>query len=106
MTEAEVIEAINYVRKYNTETNMIEVKTASMDFPKKCYDTFSSFSNKYGGIIIFGINEENGFKTEDVYDLNDLQKKFLLCVVILWNRQLDLIFYLWNLRVKIYWLLK
>lgn len=75
MTEAEVIEAINYVRKYNTETNMIEVKTASMDFPKKCYDTFSSFSNKYGGIIIFGINEENGFKTEGVYDLNDLQKK-------------------------------
>lgn len=46
-----------------------------VDFPKKCYDTFSSFSNKYGGIIIFGINEENDFRVEGVYDLNDLQKR-------------------------------
>ena len=58
MTEAEVIEKINYLRKCKTETNKIETKTASVDFPKKCYDTFSSFSNKYGGIIIFDINKK------------------------------------------------
>lgn len=75
MTESEVVEIINYLRKYKTETNKIEAKTASVDFPKKCYDTFSSFSNKYGGIILFGINEEKGFEIEGVYDLNDLQKK-------------------------------
>ncbi len=75
MSESEIIEIIEYLKKYKTETNKIEVKTASIDFPKKCYDTFSSFSNKYGGIIIFGINEEKGFEVEDVYDLNDLQKK-------------------------------
>lgn len=49
---------MNYLRKCKTEANKIEAKSASVDFPKKCYDTFSSFSNKYGGIIIFGINEE------------------------------------------------
>ena len=70
----EVIKAIEYLKKYRTETNKIEVKTASHGFPKKCYDTFSSFSNKYGGIIIFGINEEKNFAIEGVYDLNDLQK--------------------------------
>ena len=75
MTEAEVIEIIEYLKTYKTETNKIEAKTASVDFPKKCYDTFSSFSNKYGGVIIFGINEEKGFEIEGVYDLNDLQKK-------------------------------
>lgn len=75
MDEAEVIKIIEYLKEYKTETNKIEVKTASLDFPKKCYDTISSFSNKYGGTILFGLNEEKGFEVEGVYDLNDLQKK-------------------------------
>ena len=29
----------------------------------------------YGGIIIFGVNEENKFSIDGVYDLNDLQKQ-------------------------------
>ena len=75
MTESEVIEAINIIRKYDSETNRIEVKSAHNGFPKRCYDTISSFSNKYGGIIIFGLNEENKFETVGVYDINDLQKQ-------------------------------
>lgn len=75
MTEQEVIEKIEYMQKYQTETDQIEAKTAEIDFPKKCYDTISAFSNKYGGIIIFGINENNNFIEQDVYDVNDLQKK-------------------------------
>lgn len=71
----DVIKNIEILRKYNSETNMIEVKTASMGFPKKCYDTISSFANKYGGMIIFGINENNGFSIDGVYDVNDLQKQ-------------------------------
>ena len=57
MTEKEVIEAIKYMQKYQTETDKIEAKTAEIDCPKKCYDTISAFANKYGGLIIFGINE-------------------------------------------------
>ena len=75
MDQKEVLEAINYLRKYKTETDRIEVKTAKGGFPKKCYDTFSSFSNKYGGIIIFGLSEDNDFTTEGVYDVKDLQKQ-------------------------------
>ena len=71
----EVMEAVNVLRKYNSETNKIEAKMATQGFPKKCYDTFSSFSNKYGGIIIFGLNEEKDFQAEGVYDINDLQKQ-------------------------------
>ena len=71
----DVIKNIGILRKYNSETNMIEVKTASLGFPKKCYDTISSFANKYGGMIIFGINENNGFSIDGVYDVNDLQKQ-------------------------------
>ena len=53
MMEEEALDAIKKLQFYKTETNMIEAKSASNGFPKKCYDTFSSFSNKYGGIIIF-----------------------------------------------------
>ena len=73
--EEDIIKAIGILRKYNSETNMIEAKSATLGFPKKCYDTFSSFSNKYGGIIIFGLDEANNFKTEGVYDVNDIQKQ-------------------------------
>ena len=75
MEKFEVLDAIEQLKKYKTETNQIEVKSAHQGFPKKCYDTFSSFSNKYGGIILFGLNEENNFEVEGVYDLNDLQKQ-------------------------------
>lgn len=75
MTEKEVIDAIEYMQKHQTETDKLEAKTAEIDFPKKCYDTISGFANKYGGIIIFGINENNNFIEQDVYDVNDLQKQ-------------------------------
>ena len=57
METKEVLEIIDYLKKYKTETNTIEAKSSALGFPKKCYDTFSSFSNKRGGIIIFGISE-------------------------------------------------
>lgn len=75
MTEQEVIEKIKYMQKYQTETDQLEAKTAEIDFPKKCYDTISAFANKCGGIIIFGLNENNNFIEQDVYDVNDLQKQ-------------------------------
>ncbi len=75
MKKKEVLDAIRTVRKYNSETDRIEIKTAFLGFPKKCYDTFSSFSNKYGGIIIFGLSEEKNFSSEGVYDVNDIQKQ-------------------------------
>lgn len=61
MTEQEVIEKIKYMQKYQTETDQLEAKTAEIDFQKKCYDTISAFANKCGGIIIFGLNENNNF---------------------------------------------
>ncbi len=75
MNKEEVLEAINFLKKYKTENSEIETKSAKLGFPKKCYDTISAFANQYGGIILFGINEENNFEIEGVYDLNDLQKQ-------------------------------
>ena len=71
----EVLDAIESLKKYKTETEQLEAKSAFHGFPKKCYDTISSFSNKYGGIILFGFSEEKDFETEGVYDVKDLQKQ-------------------------------
>ena len=84
MTENEVVEEIQFMQKYQTETDRLEAKTAEKGFPQKCYDTISAFANKYGGLIIFGINEHNNFIEQDVYDVSDLQKQITsLCTTSL-----------------------
>lgn len=74
-TEA-LIKLVEDIRNRKTETQTIELKSASGGCPTKLFDTLSSFSNQdEGGIIIFGIDEKNGFSVNGVYDAQDLQKK-------------------------------
>ena len=75
MINNDIIEKIRFLKKFKTETVCLEVKSASDGAPKKYYDTISSFSNRYGGVIIFGIDEEKDFEITGVYDVNDLQKQ-------------------------------
>ena len=73
--EYELIELIQKIQSYQTEYQDIEVKSAHEGCPRRLYDTLSSFSNQdSGGIIVFGLEESDGFRLSDVYDLNDLQK--------------------------------
>lgn len=76
MLPADLKDLIEYVLNIQSETVGIEVKAAHLECPRKLYDTLSSFSNRdEGGIIIFGIDEEQGFKRVGVYNAQDLQKK-------------------------------
>ncbi len=60
-----------------TETAEIEFKSAREGVPEKLYDSFSSFSNTRGGIIIFGIDEKAGYKVCGVKNPDELQKKIV-----------------------------
>ena len=61
--------------KNKYETQILEVKSAKMGYPKRLYDTLSSFSNQdNGGTILFGLDEENDFAIVGVYNAHDLQK--------------------------------
>ncbi|MGN1115308.1 MAG: ATP-binding protein [Candidatus Ornithomonoglobus sp.] len=76
MLAEDLIALVKHIQTIQSETNSIECKAAAKGCPKKLYDTLSSFSNQNGGgTIIFGINEENGFSADGVYDAADLQKK-------------------------------
>ena len=76
MQDIELIELVRNIQKLNCECQTIEIKSANQGCPRRLYDTLSSFSNQdEGGIIIFGLEENNEFSTVGVYDAQDLQKK-------------------------------
>lgn len=72
----EFVEKLNEIQKMKCESQILEIKSAGLGCPRRLYDTLSSFSNQDdGGIIIFGIDEENDYKESGVYNAQDLQKK-------------------------------
>lgn len=76
MTTEELLEKLEFVQKMKCETQTLELKSAENGCPKRLYDSLSSFSNQdEGGIIIFGIDEKQGYKEVGVYDPQDIQKK-------------------------------
>lgn len=76
MLSEELIQLADKVCRQKAEAQTIEVKAAHLGCPTKLYDTLSSFSNQDGGgVLLFGIDESQGFIPVGVYDLQDLQKK-------------------------------
>ena len=76
MLEEELIQLVKKNTSHKCEKQHIELKKALGGTPTKLYDTLSSFSNQIGGgIIVFGIDEDSGYKVVGVYDAQDLQKK-------------------------------
>ena len=76
MREEELTALVRKVQKRQTEFQTIELKAAAVDFPKRIYDTLSSFSNQEtGGVILFGVSEEAAYQVVGVYNVQDAQKK-------------------------------
>ncbi len=72
----ELKDIITNIQSIKAESQKIEVKAAHIGCPKRLYGTLSSFSNQEGGgIIVFGLDEEQDFKVVGVYDPQDLQQK-------------------------------
>lgn len=75
MKDEEIIELVRKIGEIQCETNTIELKSASKGATEKIYDTISSFSNQdMGGVIVFGINEED-YKPCGVLDAELVQKR-------------------------------
>ena len=72
----DLIELAKRVQAQQAEAKTVEVKAAHRGCPSKLRDTLSSFSNQNsGGILLFGLDENEHFAAVGVYDLQDLQKK-------------------------------
>ncbi len=76
MQSEELIKIVSDIQSLRTEMQHIELKAARQGCPTRLYDTLSAFSNQAkGGIIIFGIDEEDDYSICGVYDAQELQKK-------------------------------
>jgi ATP-dependent DNA helicase RecG len=74
MLAEELISLVETVARQRCETQHTELKKAAGGTPKRLYDTLSSFSNQTGGgVIIFGVDQKNGYEICGVYDPQDLQ---------------------------------
>jgi ATP-dependent DNA helicase RecG len=73
MLTAELVNLIDDIKQKRTEEQKIELKKANKGTPQRLYDTLSSFSNQSGGgILVFGIDEEDNYNVCGVYDPQDL----------------------------------
>ena len=77
MQSKELINLIETIVSLKTEMNNIEFKKAKDGVPENLYDSFSSFSNTSGGIIIFGVDEKNNYDVCGISNPDILQKKLL-----------------------------
>ena len=78
MLAGELIELAKDIMNKCCELQTVELKAAEKGCPHKLYDTMSSFSNQQnGGIIIFGIKEDEHYNVCGVYDAQDLQVKVM-----------------------------
>ena len=74
MERRNLIELVESIQRRQCEEQTVEVKAATHDSPK-VYDTLSSFANQSdGGVIVFGLDEDNAFAAVGVYDAQALQK--------------------------------
>lgn len=69
---AELSTVIADLRSEGSDSAEVEVKRASVGFPQSVLPTLSAFSNTPGGgILIFGLDESDGFKPVGVYDASE-----------------------------------
>lgn len=76
MTSEELLQQLKNIQNIKCETQTLELKSAEKGCPTRLYDSLSSFSNQdSGGVIIFGVDEAQGYREVGVYDAQDIQKK-------------------------------
>ena len=76
MQTEELLNLVKTIIEQKAEGQTLEIKSAENGCPTRLFDSLSSFSNQdQGGILLFGIDEKQGYKIVGVYDAQDLQKK-------------------------------
>lgn len=78
MVEEDLRDLIEKIQRRGCEWQTTEVKSAHGGCPERLYDTISAFSNQDdGGILLFGLDEQQGFAKVGVYNAQELQKKIM-----------------------------
>jgi ATP-dependent DNA helicase RecG len=74
MTGEELAELIDLLRRRGTDLEYVEAKSSAHALPKRLWETLSAFANQRdGGVIVLGLDENEGFATVGVEDVGKVQ---------------------------------
>lgn len=79
MDSEEIVEILRKLRRYGSDDQSIEVKTAAGGLPKSIAETLSAFSNGSGGTMILGISEKDGFIPAQDFDAHAISEALAQC---------------------------
>lgn len=66
--ELDTAQIVARVRRFGTETEDVEIKSAASGLPRSTVETVSAFANGSGGTLILGLAESNHFAPADGFD--------------------------------------
>jgi ATP-dependent DNA helicase RecG len=74
MTDEELLEIIDLLRRRGTDLEFVEAKSARTALPKHLWQTLSAFANQRGGgVIILGLDESQRFAAVGADDPGKMQ---------------------------------
>lgn len=74
MTDEELTELIEVLRRRGTDLEYVEAKRSAQALPKRLWETLSAFANQRGGgVLVLGLDESQGFATAGVRDIGKVQ---------------------------------
>lgn len=74
MTDEELVEIIELLRRRGTDVDYVEAKSARHALPKRLWETLSAFANlPGGGVLVLGLDENQEFATVGVANAGKVQ---------------------------------
>ena len=77
MTPKDLETIVQRLRKQGCDDAWVEVKTCKDSLSKDVWESVSAFGNTRGGIIIFGLSEEEGFRPVSGFKLDRVRDQFI-----------------------------
>lgn len=77
MQERDLNQIVARIRKQGTDDEFVEVKSSAEKLPNDIWESVSSFANTAGGLILLGLDEEDGFKPVKHFDVKRVLDQFV-----------------------------
>jgi ATP-dependent DNA helicase RecG len=77
MLEQDLIPIVNRLRAQRSDDEFVEVKASAKELPSKIWQSVSAFANTSGGLIILGLDEDDGFRPVKHFAIDKVLNQFI-----------------------------
>ena len=78
MNAAELMAVVSRLRQQGIDDAHVEVKAGASSLISDVWESVSAFANTRGGVIIFGLDEKNGFTVVPGFALDKVRHQFVM----------------------------